>query len=75
MNLKNVKRFLLIAPLLVLLALAAGFFYWHNPDLVDFSTTSPAENQLADLHEFALLRNAFESDSGYVRLLAQLSPT
>jgi len=30
---KNVKRFLLIAPLLVLLVLATGFLYWYNPNL------------------------------------------
>lgn len=72
---KNVKRFLVIAPLLMLLVLAAGFLYWYNPNLVEFSTTSNAKNQLTDLREFALLRNTFESDSGYVRLIAQLSPT
>jgi len=72
---KNVKRFLLIAPLLVLLVLAAGFLYWYNPNLVDFSTASAAKQRLADLHEFALLKNTFESDSGYVRLITQLSPT
>jgi hypothetical protein len=65
----------LIAPLLVLLVLAAGFFYWYNPHLVDFSTASAAKHRLTDLHEFALLKNTFESDSGYVRLITQLSPT
>jgi hypothetical protein len=69
------KRFLLIAPLLVLLVLAAGFLYWYNPNLVDFLAASSAKQQLTDLHEFALLKTAFESDSGYVRLITQLSPT
>lgn len=72
---KNVKRFLVIAPLLMLLALAAAFLYWYNPNLVDFSTASGTKQQLADLKELALLRNTFESDSGYVRLITQLSPT
>jgi hypothetical protein len=72
---KNMKRFLLITPLLVLLVLAAGFLYWYNPNLVDFSTASGAKQQLIDLHEFALLKSTFESDSGYVRLITQLSPT
>jgi len=72
---KNMKRVLLLAPLLVLLILAAGLLYWYNPNLVDFSTTSAAKHPLADLHEFALLKNTFESDSGYVRLITQLSPT
>jgi hypothetical protein len=72
---KTVKRLLLIAPLFVLLILAAGFLYWYNPNFVDFSTASAAKQQLADLHEFALLRNTFESDSGYVRLITQLAPT
>ena len=72
---KNVKRFLLIAPLLVLLVLAAGFLHWCNPNLVDFSTASGAKQQLTDLHEFALLQSVFESDGGYVRLITQLSPT
>jgi len=72
---KNMKRVLLIAPLLVLLVLTAGLLYWHNPNLVDFSTARDAKYRLADLHEFALLKNTFESDSGYVRLITQLSPT
>lgn len=72
---KNVKRFQLVAPLLVLLVLAAGFFYWYNPNLIDFLTARDTKHQLTDLHEFALLKNTFESDSGYVRLITQLSPT
>jgi hypothetical protein len=72
---KNVKRILLIAPLLVLPVLAGGFLYWYNPNLTDFITARDAKPQLADLHEFALLKNTFESDSGYVRLITQLSPT
>ncbi len=72
---KNMKRFLLIAPLLVLLVLAAGFLYWYNPNLIDFSTARSTKQQLTDLTEFALLRNIFESDSGYVRLITQLAPT
>jgi hypothetical protein len=72
---KNVKLFLLITPLLVLLIFAAGFLYWYNPNLIDFSTASGAKQQLTDLHEFALLKSTFESDSGYVRLITQLSPT
>jgi hypothetical protein len=72
---KKVKRFLVIAPLLVLLVLAAGFLYWYNPNLIDFSTASDTKYRLADLPEFALLKNTFESDSGYVRLVTQLSPT
>jgi hypothetical protein len=69
------KRFLLITPLLVLLVLSAGFLYWYNPNLIDFSTASGTKQQLTDLHEFALLKSAFESDSGSVRLISQLSPT
>jgi hypothetical protein len=69
------KRFLLITSLLVLLVLAAGFLYWYNPNLVDFLAASSAKQQLTDLHEFALLKTMFESDSGYVRLITQLSPT
>ncbi|MDZ7344566.1 MAG: hypothetical protein ONA90_08620 [candidate division KSB1 bacterium] len=42
---------------------------------VDFSTASGAKQQLTDLHEFALLKSTFESDSGCVRLITQLSPT
>jgi len=72
---KNVKRFLLLAPLFVLLALAAGFLYWRNPNLIDFSTARDNQQQLIDLHEFALLKSTFESDSGYVRLITLLSPT
>jgi hypothetical protein len=72
---KNMKRFLLITPLLLLPVLAAGFLYWYNPNLIDFSTARAAKQQLADLQEFALLKNTFESDSGYVRLITQLSPT
>ncbi len=72
---KNVKRILILLPLLVLLVLAGGFLYWYNPNLVDFLSASAAKHQLTDLHEFALLKNAFESDSGYVRLITQLSPT
>lgn len=70
------KRFLLITPLLLLLFLAAaGFLYWYNPNRADFFATGSAKQQLTDLHEFALLKTTFESDSGYVRLIAQLSPT
>lgn len=72
---KNMKRFLLITLLLVLLVLAAGFLYWYNPNLVAFLPASSAKQQLTDLHEFALLKTTFESDSGYVRLITQLSPT
>lgn len=72
---KNVKRFLLITPLLILLVLAAGFLYWYNPNLVDFLAAGSAKQQLTDLQEFALLKSVFESDSGYVRLITQLSPT
>ncbi len=72
---KNMKRFLVIAPLLVLLVLAAGFLYWYNPNLIDFSTARDAQQRLVDLEEFALLKNTFEGDSGYVRLITQLSPT
>jgi hypothetical protein len=69
---KNVKRTLILLPLLVILA---GLLYWHNPNLVEFLTTSDAKTKLIDLHQFDLLRNTFESDSGYVRLITQLSPT
>jgi hypothetical protein len=72
---KTMKRFLLIAPLFVLLVLAGGFLYWYNPNLIDFLTASDAKFQLTDLNQFDLLRNTFESDSGYVRLITQLSPT
>lgn len=72
---KTVKRLLAILPLLVLLVLAGGFLYWYNPNLAGFLTASGAKQQLTDLHEFALLKNTFESDSGYVRLITQLSPT
>jgi hypothetical protein len=70
-----VKRFLLIVPPLILLILAVGFLYWYNPNLVDFLTASDAKPQLTDLNEFALLKKTFESDSGYIRLITQLSPT
>lgn len=69
------KRFLLIAPLLVLLILATGYLYWYNPNRADFFAAGSAAQQLADLHEFTLLKTTFESDSGYVRLITQLSPT
>jgi hypothetical protein len=72
---KNVKRLLLIVPPLILVLLAAGFLYWYNPNLADFLTGSDTEPRLADLHEFAFLKNTFQSDSGYVRLITQLSPT
>jgi hypothetical protein len=72
---KNVKRLLLLVPLLIVLTLAAGFLYWYNPNLVDYLTASTTTQQLADLHEFTHLRNVFESDSGNVRLITQLSPT
>jgi len=72
---KNVKRILLILPLLVLLALGAGLLYWYNPNLLDFSSARGAKTQLADLPQFDLLRNTFESDTGCVRLITQLSPT
>ncbi len=72
---KNLGRFLVMAPLLVFLVLAAGFLYWYNPNLIDFSTARSAKQQLTDLREFALLKSTFESDSGYVRLITQLSPT
>src|SRR5262245_43848376 len=52
---KNVKRFLLIAPLLVLLVLAAGYLHWYNPNFVDFFAASSAKQQLVDLHEFTFL--------------------
>ncbi|GEM_PF-6505157 len=68
----NVKRILILLPLLVILA---GLFYWHNPNFVEFLTASDAKPKLTDLHQFDLLRNTFESDSGYVRLITQLSPT
>jgi hypothetical protein len=69
---KNVKRTLILLPLLVILA---GLLYWHNPNRVEFLTASDAKTKLTDLHQFDLLRKAFESDSGYVRLITQLSPT
>jgi hypothetical protein len=61
--------------LLPLLVLVAGLLYWYNPNLIDFLTASDAKPKLTDLHQFDLLRNTFESDSGYVRLITQLSPT
>jgi hypothetical protein len=72
---KRMRRFLLITPLLILLVLAAGLLHWYNPNLVDFLVASNARQQLTDLQEFALLEATFESDSGYVRLITQLSPT
>lgn len=69
---KNAKRILIILPLLVL---ATGLFYWSNPNLADFSSPRNTTVQLTDLQQFELLRRTFESDSGYVRLIAQLSPT
>jgi len=69
---KNVKRTLILLPLLVLIT---GLLYWYNPNLIDFLTASDAKQKLADLHQFDLLRNTFERDSGYVRLITQLSPT
>jgi hypothetical protein len=69
---KNVKRTLILLPLLVIFA---GLLYWHNPNLVDFLTASDAKPKLADLHRFDLLHNTFDSDSGNVRLITQLSPT
>lgn len=71
---KNVKRILIILPLLFLLALGTGLLYWYNPNLLEFSKAREA-NQLVNLQQFDTLRNTFESDSGYVRLITQLSPT
>jgi hypothetical protein len=62
-------------PLLVVVLGLIGFIYWHNPNLIDFLTTSDAKSQLTNLKQFDLLRKTFESDSGYVRLITQLSPT
>jgi hypothetical protein len=69
---KSLKRTLILLPLLVILA---GLLYSYNPNLIDFLTTSDAKPALTDLRQFDLLRNTFDSDSGYVRLMAQLSPT
>lgn len=69
---KKVKRILIVSPLLILIL---GLIYWYNPTIIDFLAASGTKPQLTDLHEFALLRNAFESDSGYVRLITQLAPT
>lgn len=69
---KNAKPILIILPLLVL---GAGLLYWYNPNLVDFSSAHNTAVQLSDLQQFDLLRSRFESDSGYVRLITQLSPT
>ncbi|MCI0691969.1 hypothetical protein L0337_08175 [candidate division KSB1 bacterium] len=70
---KTVKRILIMLPLLVVVVGLIGFLYWQNPNLIDFSKASDAK--LADLRQFDLLKNTFESDSGYVRLITQLSPT
>lgn len=72
---KNMKRFLFLTPVLVLLFFAAGYLHWYNPNLVDFPAASSENQQLSDLHEFTLLKTTFESDSGYIRLITQLSPT
>lgn len=72
---RTVKRILILLALLVVIVGLIGFIYWYNPNLIDFLTTSDAKSQLTDLKQFDLLRNTFESDSGYVRLITQLSPT
>jgi len=72
MTSKNVKRILILSPLLVI---AVASLYWYNPNLINFSMMSATKSQIVDLGEFALLRATFESDSGYIRLITQLSPT
>lgn len=68
----KMKKFLLVLPLL---ALVLGLLFWHNSNQVDLANTDDATVQLTDLAEFEILRQTFERDSGYVRLISQLSPT
>jgi len=66
------QKILLILPVLVLVL---GLLFWRNSNRVDLSKTNDATVQLTDLAEFDVLRQTFERDSGYVRLITQLSPT
>lgn len=64
------KKIAILVSTVALVVLVAGFIYFQSNTPVEPTTADGITN----LHDFSQMREAFESDSGYVRLISLLSP-
>jgi hypothetical protein len=70
------KKFLIASVIIILLGAAAFVFQPFTTDKeLPAAQDSTAHGQLIDLDRFEQLEQAFQGDSGNVRLITLLSPT